>query len=221
MRKPILAFAALVALATSAVAATATTLTYTGARFDTVTYSGPPRPTSDKPAVGPYTTSDRVVAVIELDIDIGASWSMKDMTPHIIAFHTLTDGVIDHVNFVFPYVFGQLRWLDLSTDAEGNITDWSLNAFGGSGDFVSLSATRAGDRVAYSYETGYFDPEILALFPGSTGLWCCTGESASASSRTPGTWTVAPAVVPLPASWLALAGGVGLLGLTRRRKRAA
>ena len=213
MHNPTIAFAALVALATTAAAANAATLTYTGAHFDTVSYFGPPHPGSDKPQVGPYSTADRVTAVIELDIEIGANWTWKDMTPHIVAFHTLTDGVVDYVDFDFPYAINPFKWLDLSTDADGNIIDWSLNAFGGSQDFVSLRATRAGDSVGYGYETGYFDPEIIELFPGSTGMWCCTGESASAESSSAGAWTVSPKVVPLPGALPVLAGAIGLVGL--------
>ena len=112
----------------------------------------------------------------------------------------------------YPVAFGSDLTLLVSTDAQGEITEWSFTASVSLIDLLSFS-----DTDNYTYRSLYFDgnPNNGDKRYLSEDFWnaCCTEENYISDSV--GTWS--SAVVPIPAAAWLFGSGLGLLGWYRRR----
>jgi hypothetical protein len=152
----------------------------------------------------PYTTADKVTATITLASPLGPGLSLADVTPNLVAL-TMSDGV-QTLDLANPGPGVPSIGAFFSTDAAGNITEWSVcvctsnqvNPTTNVGVGISTSSRSNGNSDDGGSILG---PPPNYVFGGDV-------------FNNPGVWTL----VPEPDTMALLAMGlVAMAGLTRRR----
>lgn len=176
---------------------------YTGNNFDTFWEAG----TDAEPYT--YDLSMNITGTLELDTPLDASLVNVGVTP--ISF-TFNDGINTLTNLntnTSAFMF--------STDANGDITTWSILTAINFQDPISegdISKSISTENFGvFNYDIGF-----TSICTGLTDTGCLTSLRRGSATISTGTW-IETTVVPIPATvWLFGSGLLGLIGITRRKR---
>jgi hypothetical protein len=161
-------------------------------------------------AVPPYTTSNSVTGSFTVASPLGANLALQQ-TPYLS--YSFSDGVetITDLNAYLPF----LENIDVATDSNGNITNWSVTILSNNDPTFNHIYT---ENYHGSLDLIVTDLGDL-LTPVSPGL-ASIGEGVNFSD--PGTWTSniaapPPSATPEPSTFALL--GTGLIGILTTLKR--
>lgn len=203
-------YALAVLLTFLALPATAATVRYSYTGADASTYSGsettygPP----PYPITAPWVPPAPVTGWIELDTNLAANLTNVNISTLVDNWAFDSGGFLQLQNIDFPCNCGSDFTMFVSTNAQGAITEWSLDA------------TTGGDIGYGSFTSRFVDAplsengeSIFRSYYGSPGI-CCS-NTWTASSASVGSWSAT--VVPIPGAVWLFASALGLMGWRSRR----